>query len=81
MFSWRNKKNTLLLSGVCQHVFYITYNTLWANSADDNLIIFFLFFPRKQDLTIHAIVSIGDMKLKNNLQKILPRVLSDKYYK
>ena len=27
---------------------------LWADSADDKLMIFFLFFPRKQDLTIHT---------------------------
>ena len=27
---------------------------LWGNSADDRLMIFFLFFPRKQDLTFHA---------------------------
>ena len=28
--------------------------TLKANSADDKLMIFFLIFPRKQDLTFHA---------------------------
>ena len=26
-----------------------------SSSADDQLVIFFLFFPRKQDLTFHAI--------------------------
>ena len=28
--------------------------TLWANAEDNKLVIFFLFFPRKQDLTFHA---------------------------
>ena len=34
----------------------LTFTTLWANSADDNLLIYiyFLFFPTKQDLTFHA---------------------------
>ena len=34
-----------------------TFTTLWANSADDKLVIFlFCFtFPKKQDLTFHAI--------------------------
>ena len=31
-----------------------TFPTLWAFSADDKLMIFFLFFPRKQDLTFLA---------------------------
>ena len=32
----------------------LTLSMLWANSADDKLIFFFLIFPRKQDLTVHA---------------------------
>ena len=28
-----------------------TSDTLWTNSADDRLMIFFLIFPRKQDLS------------------------------
>ena len=31
-----------------------TFTTLWPNSADKKLVIFFLFFPEKQDLTFHA---------------------------
>ena len=38
----------------------LTFTTLWVNSKDDKLIIFFLIFPRKQDLTFMQIVSIGD---------------------
>ena len=33
---------------------------LWANSANNKLMIFFRIFPRKQNLTFHANVSIGD---------------------
>ena len=33
----------------------LTFTTLWANSADDTLMIFFfLNFPRKQDLMFHT---------------------------
>ena len=32
----------------------LTFTTLWANSADNKLVISFLIFPRKQDLTFHA---------------------------
>ena len=32
---------------------YLTFINLWANSSDDKF-IFFLIFPRKQDLTFHA---------------------------
>ena len=32
---------------------YLTFITLWANSADDKFMIFSCF-PRKQDLTFHA---------------------------
>ena len=30
------------------------FTTLWAYSADDKIIVFFSYFPRKQDLTCHA---------------------------
>ena len=35
---------------------YLTfiYTILWADSADDKLMIFFFYFPRIQDLTFHA---------------------------
>ena len=33
---------------------YLTFITHLANSADDKLVVFFLIFPRKQDLTFHA---------------------------
>ena len=32
----------------------LAFSTLWTNAADDKLIIFFLFFPRKQNLTFYA---------------------------
>ena len=32
----------------------LTFTTLWAFSADDKLMIFFLFFSKKQDLTFYA---------------------------
>ena len=31
-----------------------TFTTLWANSAEDKLIICFLIWPKKQDSTFHA---------------------------
>ena len=37
----------------------LTFATLWANSAEDKLMIFFLFFTRKQILTVHRKLS-GD---------------------
>ena len=41
----------------------LTFTTLWANSADDKLMIFFLFFfTRKQNLTVHRKLS-GDNDL------------------
>ena len=32
----------------------LTLTSLWASSADDKLIIFFIIFPIKQDLTFRA---------------------------
>ena len=37
----------------CFH-YTLTFTTLWANSADDRLMIFFLIFTKKQDLAFHA---------------------------
>ena len=37
----------VILSGI-----YLTFTTLWAFSADDKSMIFFLIFPRQQDLTL-----------------------------
>ena len=34
--------------------FSLIFTALWSNSAVDKLMIFFLFFPRKQDLTFHT---------------------------
>ena len=36
--------------GVKEYINRYCFTTLWANSADNRLMIFFLFFPRKQDL-------------------------------
>ena len=38
----------------------LTFTTLWANLTDGKLMTFFLFFPRKQDLTCHANCLPGD---------------------
>ena len=37
-----------------------TSTTLWANSADDKLVVFFLFFPENRIWHCKQIVSIGD---------------------
>ena len=39
---------------------YLTFTTLWANSANDKLTIFFLPFPEKKICHFMQIVSIGD---------------------
>ena len=39
---------------------FLTLSMLWANSADDTLMIFFLIFPRKQVWHFMQIVSNGD---------------------
>ena len=66
----------------------LTLNMIWANSADDKLMICFLIFPRKHDLTFHAYclqfawnLILFSGKNKKNISKccllkILPRVLS-----
>ena len=38
----------------------LTFTTLWANSADDDSMIFFLFFPENRIWHFMQIVSIGD---------------------
>ena len=39
---------------------YLTFTTLWAFSADDRLMIFFLFFPENRIWHFMQIVSLGD---------------------
>ena len=73
----------------------LTFTTLWAFSADDKLMIFFLFFPENRIWHFMQIVSLGDnlhemsnpvfWENKKNLPKccllkILPRVLSVNFY-
>ena len=38
----------------------LTFTTLWAFSADDRLMIFFLFFPENRIWHFMQIVSLGD---------------------
>ena len=38
----------------------LTFTTLWANLADNKLVIFFLFFPENRIWHFMQIVSIGD---------------------
>ena len=73
----------------------LTFTTRWANSGDNKLMMFFLFFPESGILHFMEIVSIGGRfhemsnpffsgKNKKNilkccLLKILPRELSVKY--
>ena len=59
-FSWRNIRTVCqcLSGGIGNYflrllTFTTVFTTLWANS-DDKLMIFFLIFPRKQDLTFHV---------------------------
>ena len=72
--------------------FTLTFITLWANSADDEFIIFFSYFPQKQGFDISCKLSpleticikcqtcflgkIGKDILKCRLQKNLPSMLS-----
>ena len=39
---------------VMEKPFILTFTTLWANLADKLMMFFFLFFPRKQDLTFQT---------------------------
>ena len=65
---------------VCSDLFFFTFTTLWANSADDKLIIFVLFFPENR-LWHTMQISLFSRKNKEkiskcHLLKFLPRVLS-----
>ena len=55
-------KSTLdLIFHSLSDLFILTFNTLWANSADDNLIVFFLFFPPKKGSDIWHFMQIVSM--------------------
>ena len=67
MFLWRNKKNinTFWMKKLpCQSL--LTFTTLWVNSKNDKIMIFFLFFPENRLWYFMWIVSPGD-----NLHEIL----------
>ena len=53
--------------------FILTFTTLWAFSADDKLMIFFLFFPENRIWHFMQIVSLGD-----NLHEMSYPVLGEK---
>ena len=53
---WLGRKTSTFISHniwSSLYVYVFNFTALWANSADDKLIMF-LIFPRKQDLTFHA---------------------------
>ena len=52
LFSLKNPK-TIRMSLAPVVIPALTFTTLWAISADDKFVIFFLIFPRKQKLTLH----------------------------
>ena len=39
---------------------YLTFTTLWAFSADDKMMLFFLYFPENRIWHFMQIVSLGD---------------------
>ena len=48
----------------------LTFTTLWANSENDKLVIlFFYYFPRKQDLTFHASMKCQILFPGENMKK------------
>ena len=53
MFSWNNKKDQVQTGS-------LTFTTLWAFSADDKMMLFFLFFPENRIWHFMQIVSLGD---------------------
>ena len=81
MFLRRNKKNYSKLSPNSQsHSGYyiypefantLTFTTLWAFSADDKLMIFFLIFPSKLDLTFHANCLLFLGKIRKIFQNVV----------
>ena len=42
------------------HIFFLTFTALWANSAEDELMILFLFFPVNRIRHFMQIVSNGE---------------------
>ena len=44
----------ILRAKIVQNTLILTFTSHWANFVDEKLIIFFLIFPRKQDLKFHA---------------------------
>ena len=59
----------------------VTFTSLWVKSADDNLMIFFLFFPGKRGLTFQETVCMkfqtpfSGKKSKCSLLNFLPNML------
>ena len=53
VFDFSNPKLTHTVSDIVLNG-TLTFTTLWTNSADDKVMIFFFFLRRKQDLTFHA---------------------------
>ena len=43
-----------------KYIYPVTFTTLWAYSADNKLVIFFLFFPENRILHFMQTVSIGN---------------------
>ena len=55
IFFWQNLDMTELF---CTDM--LTFTTLWAFSADDKMMLFFLFFPENRIWHFMQIVSLGD---------------------
>ena len=53
--------------------YHLTFTTLWANSADDKLMVIFLFFPENKILHFMQIVFKGD-----NLHEMSNSVFGEK---
>ena len=54
----------------------LTFTTLWANSADDKWMFFFLTFPRKQSLTFQLYETIS-----RKCQTLFSKKNKKKYFK
>ena len=54
IFSMQTDKINFRMLSATDFLSALTFTTLWAFSADDKLMIFFLFFKKKKDLTFHA---------------------------
>ena len=59
-----------------QLVLSLTVTNLWANSADNKLVVFFLFSSETRILRFMQIVTIGD-----NLHEMLNPPFWEKYFK